>query len=69
MIDLLTREELKSLSGAKRSKSICLWLIDKEWVFEEGADGWPRVDRRYYDKRMSGEAANEESEPFLEAVI
>jgi len=46
--------ELQELSGRKRPSRICRWLAEHEWVFEEGADGLPKVDRRYYDKRMTG---------------
>lgn len=45
--------ELQELAGRKRPSHICRWLAEHEWVFEEGADGLPKVDRRYYDKRMT----------------
>ena len=46
-------QELKELTGRKQPSRICRWLAEHEWVFEEGADGLPKVDRRYYDKRMT----------------
>jgi hypothetical protein len=46
-------QELKELTGRKQPSRICRWLAEHEWVFEEGADGLPRVDRRYYDKRLT----------------
>ena len=68
MIDLLTKQELKKLSGQKLAADIILWLAENDWVFEVGADGWPRVDRRYYDKRMTGEINHKPTEPNYDAV-
>lgn len=68
MIDLLTKSELCALTGRQRPSGMVKWLTEYEWVFEIGADGYPRVDRRYYDKRMMGEVAEEEETPNYEAL-
>jgi hypothetical protein len=63
MIDLLKKSELCALTGRQRPSGMVRWLSEREWSFEIGADGYPRVDRRYYDKRMMGEIIEEEETP------
>lgn len=46
-------QELRDLAGKKQPSRICRWLAEHQWVFEVGADGLPKVDRRYYDKRLT----------------
>lgn len=72
MIDLLTKQELHILTGKKHGRCMISWLAEYEWAFEIGADGYPRVDRRYYDRRMlKGETGMDEQPNMkaLEAII
>jgi hypothetical protein len=64
----LTKAQLVELTGYKRPSSICVWLADHGWVFVVGADGYPRVDRRYYDQRMIDGCAGFSSEPDYGAM-
>lgn len=68
MIDLLQKAELKALTGKTRGRDMVQWLAEYEWSFEVGADGFPRVDRRYYDRRMLGYAPEVEQIPNLKAL-
>jgi hypothetical protein len=52
VIDLLTKQDLFILTNKRQGRCMVRWLADREWVFEIGDDGYPRVDRRYYDMRM-----------------
>jgi hypothetical protein len=53
-VSFVPLHELKELTGRKQPSRICRWLAEHDWVFEEGADGLPKVDRRYYDRRLTG---------------
>jgi hypothetical protein len=68
VIDLLQKDELKALTGEARPKGMIQWLAEYEWSFEVGSDGFPRVDRRYYDMRMLGYAPEVEQLPNLKAL-
>lgn len=64
-------QELQELAGRKRPSKICKWLAEHEWVFEEGADGLPKVDRRYYDKRLTAGLVDQQdtiNEDALKAI-
>jgi hypothetical protein len=41
----LSREELKELTGGRRSSNICQWLDSEGIRYAVGLDGWPRVLR------------------------
>ena len=68
MIDLLTKQELNILTGKKHGRCMISWLAEYEWAFEIGADGYPRVDRRYYDKRMLLGYSDVEQQPNMKAL-
>ena len=53
---LLTISELQSLSGCKRAKAIASWLKQHSWVFELAKNGHPKVSRKFFDERMSGQS-------------
>lgn len=61
-------QELKELTGRKQPSRICRWLAEHEWIFEEGADGLPKVDRRYYDKRLTQGLTDEAPEINQQAL-
>jgi Domain of unknown function (DUF4224) len=56
---LLTRDELKALTGYERPSRMCAWLRTRGWVHEApGRKGdVPKVARAYHDARMSGVVA------------
>ena len=56
---LLTRDELAQLTGTKQPKRMALWLHARHWVYEPPAKRGdvPKVDRGYYQARMTGNAA------------
>jgi hypothetical protein len=53
---LLSRQELADLTGMKQPKRMTEWLHKRSWVYEPGArrGDIPKVDRAYYQARMSG---------------
>ena len=50
----LRKAELTELTGFRRPSYMCRWLATHRWVYEEGADGYPRVLRGYWSDRMRG---------------
>ena len=44
--------ELRSLTGRAHRTKQAAWLRDQGWRFVLDADGRPRVDTRYYERRM-----------------
>lgn len=68
MIDLLNKQELYVLTNKKHGRCMVRWLAEREWCFEVGDDGYPRVDRRYYDKRMMSGYADAEQQPNMKAL-
>jgi Domain of unknown function (DUF4224) len=57
---LLTREELRALTGFERPSRMCAWLRDRGWVHEGPArkGDVPKVARAYHDARMNGTLAS-----------
>lgn len=53
---LMTREELRSLTGTTQPKRMCAWLEARGWVHEPPArrGDIPKVLRAYLDARLSG---------------
>jgi uncharacterized protein DUF4224 len=56
----LSPEELRELTGGVIRRKQIEWLRRERWRFVVGLDGRPRVDRRYYDRRM---LTSEQQEP------
>ena len=56
---VLTRAELRELTGLSQAKRITRWLESRGWVFEPPArrGDIPKVDRSYYLARMSARPA------------
>ena len=50
----LTPEELADLTDRPHPKRQIEWLKRNNWTFEISAAGRPKVDRAYYQARMSG---------------
>lgn len=54
---LLTRQELRELTGFSMPSKMTAWLESRAWVFEPPCKSGevPKVDRTYYLARMSGQ--------------
>jgi len=48
----LTADELYALTGYRRKSGQIEWLRAKRWRFEITREGFPRVARGYYERRM-----------------
>lgn len=59
----LTRDDLRELTGRKRKKEICAWLVGRRYPHEIGDDGWPKVLRSFVQAKLGGKA--DPSEPRL----
>lgn len=58
MADLvLTRDDLRALTGYRQTTRQIAWLTSRGWIFEPPArrGDHPKVARAYYDARMSGQ--------------
>lgn len=53
---LMSREELRALTGTKQPKRMCAWLDARGWAHEPPArrGDVPKVLRAYRDARLSG---------------
>ncbi len=51
----LSRDELKTLSGARQRDKVVQWLRKAGWIFEVDARGWPIVSSSYAEARLSGQ--------------
>lgn len=51
---LLTRDELRELSGCSRRTHVSGWLVTSGWAHVLGVDGWPRVSRAYAEAKLAG---------------
>jgi len=64
---ILTRDELRDLSGRTSARGICRWLEAQRIPLLFGADGWPRVSRAGIAARL-GEAGQAPRVPGLGLV-
>jgi hypothetical protein len=48
----LSPEELRELTGGAIRRKQIEWLRRERWRFVLDLEGRPRVDRRYYERRM-----------------
>lgn len=63
----LSPTELKSLTGYMIRPAVVRWLERNDWPFASpGADGWPRVLRRYHDDRLSGVRISRQAKSKIE---
>ena len=67
-MNFLNSQQLYELTNYKRPSAQIRWFAERNWTFEVGADGYPRVDKRYYDKRMMGEIVTEKTKPNITAL-
>ena len=45
------------------------WLADRNWKFEVGANGWPKVAKAEFEAKMlSGGGVRRKKRPNLEAI-
>jgi len=56
----LTTAELFELTGARQKSTQIEWLRAKRWRFEVTREGFPRVAREYWRRRMVDDAPREE---------
>jgi hypothetical protein len=56
----LTADELHDLTGQRWKSKQIEWLRAKRWRFEVTAEGFPRVARAYWQRRMVDDAPLEE---------
>jgi len=56
----LTADELYALTGYRRKSGQIEWLRAKRWRFEITREGFPRVARGYYERRMIADAPLEQ---------
>lgn len=50
----LSPEELLELTEFKRSADQIRWLRERDWAYEVGASGRPKVARAEYERHMIG---------------
>lgn len=67
---LLSRDEVRALTGSARKATQLAWLIERGFPHELGADGHPRVLRAAAESRMSagGSRAPRRTRPNLDAL-
>lgn len=61
----LTRADLHELTGYQRPAAIRRWLAAHGYLFEVGADGWPRVMTDAIRARLLGPQSIQKPEPRL----
>ena len=59
---LLTREEVRDVTGRKQPAAQARWLSHAGWKFARDSDGYPAVAREEFHRNMIG-AADSKSEP------
>jgi hypothetical protein len=64
----LSRSELRELSGYRQRSKVVHWLVKNGFRPKVGADGWPRVDRKLYERVMSGGMQRVGAEPNFDLV-
>lgn len=67
---ILTRADLRELTGRKARRLICAELQAIGVHFQVGLDGWPRVLRSHAEQVLSGSkpASRRKTEPNFEAL-
>lgn len=66
---VLTRAELKDLSGWKQKSKITQWLIREGYAFSMGPKDWPRVLRHELERRPSSVVqSTKRVEPNIKAL-
>lgn len=66
---LLTRDDIKQLTGTPRKARQIEWLRSRGWVFELDWSGWPVVAVAEFEARMTrGKARRRMDGPDLEAM-
>lgn len=65
---VLTREELRAISGYRQRTKIVHWLIKNGFRPKLGRDGWPRIDRDVYREIMRGSMKRRAAEPNFEVL-
>lgn len=48
----LTSQELANLTGRAQPAAQIRWLNDRNWLFEIGFDGLPKVAAAYFERRL-----------------
>lgn len=66
---ILTRDDLRSLTGRKARRLICAELDALGMHYAIGIDGWPRVLREHAEQVLSGRKASRRgTQPDFEAT-
>jgi hypothetical protein len=53
-LDIVSVEFLQKLSDCYQRENLINWLSEKNYVFEIGKSGWPKVTTTYINKRLGG---------------
>jgi hypothetical protein len=67
MVDPLSAEELRKLTGSPRPSKQVAWLKEQGFVFRIGCDGYPKVEREHYRQMMGCLTLTRRSKPNLPA--
>lgn len=67
-MQVLTKQELRELSGLKRPSSIAAWASSKGLHYLVGADGWPRISRAAVERLLDPPNAARHAEVDLGAM-
>lgn len=65
---ILTRDELRDLSGYSQRTRQKRWLAENGIPFLTGADGFPRVSRQTIEERLGVKAQRKQAEPNINAL-
>lgn len=68
MLQILSQDDLKALTGLKRRSGIVAWLNARGWVYETTANGWPVVSVSYAEGKLGGATTPARARPNLDAL-
>jgi hypothetical protein len=67
MVDPLSPDELRKITGSPQPSKQVAWLKEQGFVFRIGYDGHPKVEREHYRQMMGCLALPRRSKPNLPA--
>ena len=51
-MSILTKQEIENLTGRSQPAAQIRWLKQRQWLFETGADGLPKVAQAHFERKM-----------------
>lgn len=64
MSQLISREEIKQISGRKQKKLVCQQLRNQGIRFTKDRDGWPVLTWESYNRHLCGEPESSNDDGF-----